>query len=226
MAYSAADVASADRTLAAADKPMLGALAVYSSSAAEWRAGGSFAAGADAPESGFVGSRAYDGFTDLVTKPDDFGTTWYYMLNVSAAPVTFDGVAIINHNFHQIELVAATLQIADNNAFSTNLASIAEWTSAPAADRLTNLTLSTSPGAGTGTAQRYSDVPYIRLKIETSDLYVPEFGELVLFKRTQLQWKPNRPYNAHATAQQSQQERADSRRTRAAAVPACCRPTS
>jgi hypothetical protein len=209
VAYSAADVASADRTLAAADKPMLGALAVYSPTAAEWRTGGSFAAGSDTTVAGYAAARAYDGYTDLPTKPALAGTV-YYMLNLSGSPVTFDGVAIIGHNFASLGINALTLQIADNNAFTTNLIDIAAWDNSDTSERLTCLTLSSSPGAGTGTAQRYSNVPYVRLKFEMDDLYQPEIGEFVLFKRTQLQWKPNRPYNSKLTVQSAQQQRADS----------------
>ena len=209
MAYSAADVAAADLTLAAADKPMLGALAVYSATASEWRTGGSFAAGADATLSGYPATRAYDGLSSVETKPNAPGTTWYYMLNLSGSPVTFDGVAIIGHNFGTIGGLTVTLQIADNNAFSTNLISIAAWTPSDDA-RLVDLVLESAGGA----AQRYTDVPYARLLI-TGTSGTPQLTELALFKRTQLPWRPNRPYNPTLTHQVSNQTRTDAGETTA-----------
>lgn len=210
MAYSAADVAVADRTLAAADKPMLGALAVYSTTAAEWRTGGSFAAGADATASGYPARRAYDGLSSVETKPNAAGVTWYYMLNTSVTTATFDGAMILGHNFGTIGGLTITLQIADNNAFSTNLISIATWTPGASNARLVDLVLE----SGGGTAQRYSTVPFIRLKIDGTS-GTPQFTELVLFKRTQLPYRPNRPYDDTLTAQRSSQSRTDAGETTA-----------
>lgn len=205
MAYAAANVAAADLALAAADKPMLGALVVYSATAAEWRTSGSFASGSDGTASGYAASRAYDGYTDLVTKPSSSTTDWYYMLNLSAGSVSFDGVAILGHNFGTIGGLTVSLQIANNNAFSTNLITISQWSPGTSNARLIDIELE----SGGGTAQEYSDVEYIRLRVNGTS-GAPEIGELALFNRTQLPWRPDRPYNKNATAQQATIRRSDS----------------
>lgn len=207
MAYSAANVAAADLTLAAADKPMLGALVVYAPTAVEWSEGGSFA-GADVTASGYPGSRAYDGLVSVETKPASTDTDYFYLLDLSGDPITFDGAMILGHNFGTAGVTAATLQIADDSAFSTNLVSVATWSS-PGTGRLVDLAL------GSGTAQRYTDVSYVRLYIQSSPAATPQFTELALFKRTQLQWRPNRPYDETLTAQRSNQTRTDAGETTA-----------
>ena len=200
--YTAADVASADRTLAAADKCMLGSLALSTSLvvASEWRTGGSFAAGADATDANYQARRAYDGFTDLATRPNAAGVTWYYMIDASTAGVTFDGAMILGHNFGTIGGLTVTLQISDSSTFVTNLIDIAVWTPGTSNVRLVDLVLE----SGGETAQRYSTVPYVRLKI-TGTSGVPEIGELVLFKRMQLQYKPSIPYDDQKLWQNSGQ---------------------
>jgi len=188
MAYSAADVAAADRTLAAADCPMLGAQMVVSPNDAEWRQGGSWAAGSDESAAANPARWGYDGFTDLVTKPGTSQTTWYYLLSLSSSPITFDFVAILGHNFGTITGLTVSVEIANNNAYSTNLLEVTSFSPGTSNDRLVDLVL------GGATAQRYTSVPYVRLKI-TGTSGAPEVGELILGKRCQLQNKPDRPYD-------------------------------
>ena len=49
--------------------------------------------------------------------------------------------------------------------------------------------------AGGGTAQRFSSVQRVRLRIEASGSFTPEVGEIVLGQRYQLQRNPNIPWN-------------------------------
>lgn len=49
--------------------------------------------------------------------------------------------------------------------------------------------------ASGGTAQRFSSVQRVRLRIEASNAFTPEVGEIVLGRRYQLQRNPNVPWN-------------------------------
>ena len=198
MAYSAADLSAADIASAAADKPILGALMVYAPTSKEWSAAGAFS-GADATAADSPARRAYDGFTDLITKPSSAAVTWYYLLDIIAAGVAIDFVAILGHNFGTITGLTVTLEIADNSEFTTNLLAIASMSPGTSNDRLIDLVLE----SGGGTARRYSAVQYARLKI-TGTSGTPEIGELILGQRCQMQYKPNRPYNPNLTAADSE----------------------
>ena len=204
MAYSAADLAADDITLAAADKTMICPQMIVAPNGSEWSAAGSFA-GADASASGFPAARAYDGFTDLVTKPSSAAVTWYYLLDFSVTPIDIDFCAIMGHNFGTITGLTVTLEIADDSAFTTNLIEIASFSPASSNNRLIDLVLET----GGGTARKYSTVPYARIVI-TGTSGTPEIGELILGERLQMQYKPNRPYNPDQVSAESEQFRTKS----------------
>ena len=68
-------------------------------------------------------------------------------------------------------------------------------------------------------------MPYIRLLI-TGTSGTPQFTELVLFQRTQLPYRPNRPYNPNLTAQRATQSRTDAGETTAYVSSRCARHVS
>jgi len=142
----------------------------------------------DRSDSSAPALRAYDSLVGLATyhaaaTTDD---VWYYVLDLGTT-VTIDYAAIIGHNFGTIGGVTITLEIANDGAFSSNLKTIATWTTPTTDNRLIELTLK-----HTGTdALEYSGLQYARLKISKVGTNItPQIGELILGKQYQLQHRP------------------------------------
>lgn len=194
MAWSSADLSADEIALAAADKPLMVAVhALESPQIARWDADGSLAAGADISATGFPATRAYDRLTGLRTKPNAAATTQYLAFQLAASPAAFDCIFIQDHNFGAIGGLTVSVEIANTADFVTGLAEIASWTPGGSNARLADLVL------GGATAQRYSGVPYLRVKI-TGGSHTPEIGEVWAGKRTQLRYFPDVPYDRLALA--------------------------
>jgi len=200
MAYSAADISAQEISDAAADYPLVISRNVIElakgdgSFAAEWRTSGSFASGADATDSDYPTTAAYDLHSHVDTRPDSSQTTWYLMFNLGATLNDISTAVIGGHNLGS-NTATVDLEIADDNAFSTNLVSLVQWT--PATDvRLVSVDLDEGANAN---ARRISDAQFVRLKIVAGAGFVPQVGEVYLGDRRQLHASPLMGYNPDST---------------------------
>lgn len=204
MAYSATVFSGAELTLfTAGNKPALGANETWRAAAGlfdpQFRTGGSFAAGADGTASGFPGLRVYDGKWHLASKAASAQTTWYFMFDFEANPITFDAVIIggqcatgpVDHGNESIAGVTITIEIADDDAFTSNLIDIT-GAGAPASGASRRLWKELYH---TGTdPYRYSNVPYVRIKMTKGSAFTPQFGEISFVRRWLLEAFPRIPF--------------------------------
>lgn len=192
MAWSSADIPLGERTLYTADKPIIVALnAIESPQIARWDANGSLADGADIAATDWPTTRAYDRLTGLRTKPNAAATTQYLCFQLAATPEDFDCLFILDHNLGTIGGVTVSLEIADDNTFTTNLTQIESRAPGSSNKRIASFLLNHTGGA----VQRYSGVPYLRLKMTKGSSFTPEIGEVWLGRRVQLRYKANVPWD-------------------------------
>lgn len=189
MAYSSADVASAARTAAANDIPMLLAahcLRDTGVSVIKWNDGGTTA---DTDETADFAplARVYDEFCNAGnhSKPSSGKATFYLVVQFSAG-VTLDVVGLVGSNLEDATTI--TVEIADNNTFTTNLLEIASLDPLISAGQMRVFELE----LGSGNAKQYSNVEYMRVKF-TGSSYVPRVRELWVGQRRQLLYNPQLP---------------------------------
>lgn len=206
MAYSAAALASAETTGFDNDKPMLVVQQIGTAntpSVARWTEADGEVTDTDRTASGYPASRAYDDFGNVLTKDTaSTDTEKYYVLNMGSNTISFDTLIILGHNFNSVGVTSVALEIANAADFGTNLIEIYKYTRSGTTDnRILCTNLNSAGGSSTyssgGTAQRYSAVQYLRLKIVTdgSGSKQLEMGELFLGYRYQLQRNPNVPWD-------------------------------
>jgi hypothetical protein len=205
MAYSAANLTTAESTGFTADKPMLVSQSLVSTTVARWNdAGTTTDASTTAADGPAV--RAYDSVGSLQTKDTsaDLATRYLVFDTGASSVISFDTCLILNHNMNSgaNPFQTISLEIADNAAFSSNLIEIFKYTVSGTTDnRLLCTNLNSAGGSSTydssGTAQRYSSVRYIRLKITAAagTARQAKIGEVVLGTRHQLQRNPDTPWN-------------------------------
>lgn len=188
MAWSSAALESYETTRLAADKPLVAAQAIpVSPSTARWNTAGTVAA-ADQSDSDYPALRAYDGLVGLDTRTDGtLASTWYYVIDAGEL-IEFDTWFMNNHNLSALTTI--TLEIADDAAFTTSLQQIGSI--APASGRLQDIDLNNGAAA-----QRYS-AQYIRIKLVDGVNFTPQIGEIILGRRRQLEYCPNRPFNRYS----------------------------
>lgn len=195
----------------ALDKPLIASQAIpVSPDYAKWvdeatEAGaGDITSWTDRTATANPASYAYDGYPGYVTKQT--GTSddlWYYMLDLGAR-VEFDCAFLIGHNAGTISVDAdVTLEIADDNDFSTDLREVGNFGTPTDDSRLADLNLNHG-----GAAQRYL-AQYVRVKFEAAGNITPEIGELILGRRRQLQYKPDRPFDEYAMSEDSDIQRTE-----------------
>lgn len=183
-ALTAAQVANA-----AADLPLLVADNVMGELGAEgapqWRNGGSWATGTDETLTDTVivwrTLRTYDGLAD-VPSAGAFDDPQHLLCHLDM--VAFDTIAILGHNFADIDgtsTLVVRVEIADDEAFTTRLQAIAEW-SIDFGRRLVETQLGAGLEVGNTDGARYSDVTYLRVVIEGAT-GIPEIGEVYLGTR-------------------------------------------
>lgn len=203
MAWSSAALAAYETAQLALDKPLIAAQVVPASPTyAKWVDAGQIGAGdistwTDRSASANPARRAYDAYPGYVTKQS--GTNddvWYYALDLGAA-IAFDCAFLIGHNAGTLSLVNdLVLQIADDNDFSTNLQTVGNFGQPADDDRLADLSLNH------GGANRRYTAQYVWLKWDkTGTNITPEIGELILARRRQLEYKPDRPFDEYALSE-------------------------
>ena len=185
MAYSTSTPPSSDY----ADAPMIivgQALDYAGSHDGRWAASRSMSASDDSL-AGFEAALAWDGLWHRLTKPDSDAATWY--LNFYADPTqAIDYVAILGHNFASAPSgFAWTLYTADDDAFTSNVVTMASENSGITTKRRV-----------AAMASRYSGVERVSLKIEASGAWRPHLGEIVLGAREHLPLPAREPYDDRA----------------------------
>lgn len=208
MAWSSADISASELTLAAADKPILvGVQGLESPTTARWDTNGSLADGSDQAESGYPSRWAYDRRSGKRTKPaSSILSTWYFACDRGSTLQDFDCVFIVDTTFYNYG-TTVTIQIADDNAFSSNLKTIATWSTIVSHTKRRHAELALNhTGSGSSNAQRYSNVRYLRMVMAgTFGTEVPAFGELWLGRRRQMKHKGNTPFYGTADYMQGSQ---------------------
>ena len=207
MAYSAGGLTSAEITSFSNDKPMMVVQQVNGTNypaAVGWREADGEIADADRTDAAFPAIRAYDDFGSIVTKDtSSTDTEKYFVLNMDSRVVTFDTLFIYGHNFRSIGAESVALEIANAADFGSGLIEIYKETFSGTTDtRISCFNLNSAGGSSTysagGTAQKYSAVQYIRIKVTFADTSASrqlEMGELFLGKRYSLQRNPDIPWN-------------------------------
>jgi hypothetical protein len=200
MAYSVSDLSTNEQNWAAADKPFISNNALYNTSDdALFVRGSAFAttASSEDEDPDFPTESLFDGFPSLLAKPIATEQNFTIVLDRSSAPITFDWVGVINHNLYTLTCDSFRVDIADDGAFTTNLATIMDFdpsASLSSDRRFTDLAL------GSGVAKRYTDVPYIRIGIRVALSSTPQIGQIVLGRRRQQQFQPELPYDEQSYA--------------------------
>jgi hypothetical protein len=238
MAFTATQLNAATRAAYNNDKPILlgnNALdTVFSSSPFGWRSyapayrpfghyGG--VPSLYANDTTYPPTRTFDRFTYLRTRallpaPMTSTADWSFLFkaaDIATAPLEFDSVAIVNHNFGTLSKQFGTyasgspfivrIGVSDSGEFGggggwTEIASFTD----PLTDKpLVSFDLKNGSGAPTSFAQ-FSGVAYGGISIEcagttmgTSATTLPEIGEVIFGKRMQLLHGPTIPYNDRNT---------------------------
>lgn len=197
MAYTNTAVPSDESGWAAADKLlMFSGNIVDANTSIRWNETGDIAdtarTNSDYPE-----SNGHDGFLSIETKPSGVASnSWHYIFQLPST-VEYDGLAIFGHNFATIGgTPALNIYIADDGAFTTNLANIYRLDPLAASKRIVTLELDVATGE-----DRISGSHFVRLQISNAGgpNFVPQFTELVLFRRRQFKHNPNRPWGKDDT---------------------------
>lgn len=209
--YSQAALSSHETTGFTADKAMFVAKSVDPSivTAASWNTNGTDPAGNDDTDATTPAARAYDGIGSPVTKLDSNTTsTTYFNIDFTTFIAAFDVFGVIGHNFKTDGVSVLSLEISDTSNFtgSTAVEIFSKDVTALASDtrffcfNLNNAGGSTDAYSAGGTAQRYSDVRYLRVKLTTSGTIRPEIGEFFFGQRYQLSRNPNNPFDNKSTS--------------------------
>lgn len=199
MAWSETTRPTSETDSLAFDKPLLvgGGLAHISTSI-EWRTTGSFSSGSNGVDSSYPTTNMVDDFQHKFSRPSSSAVTWY-IIGQFASNVTFNFCAILGHNFGTIGGLTVSLQIADDNAFTTNLVTLRQESPGTSNKRLIWPYL--SKDAPTGGLSRNYAAQYWRIKIDGTSGQ-PRVGEIILGLQRQLNQKPNEPYDPSQTVSQ------------------------
>ena len=161
MAFSSADLTTAEQNGFTNDKPMFLVQQASNPNNAHWTTTGSHT-GTDVTQDSQPAVRAYDSLGPLVTSSEGVDSTspkYYNFYFTSSRAISFDSLFILGHNFNSISVTSVSLEIADNNDFDENVREIAKYTISGTTDNrilLTHLnttaTTITESGGGSATA--------------------------------------------------------------------------
>jgi len=203
MAYSAGNLTTAETTGFDNDKPMLVSQSLVSPTVARWNDAGTTTDAATTAADG-PAVRAYDNIGSLQTKDTSADLTARYLVfDIGASStISFDTCLILNHNMNSGGFNEISLEVSDSADFTSNLIEIYSYSvSGTDDDRLLCTNLNSAGGSSTydpsGTAQRYSGVRYVRIKITATSgtARQAKIGEVWLGTRYQLQRNPDVPWN-------------------------------
>lgn len=141
----------------------------------------------------------YDWDLGARTYSDTAATTHYIVAERTSGNFgPFDTCLIGPNTFGDDGATAVSLQIADDDAFTTNLQTIASWVPTD------NSRLASTSLYHTGMDPlAYSSVKYVRLKIEMGGSKTPGVSEWILATRRQLNYKADLPYAPDYTESRS-----------------------
>jgi len=203
MTYSAGNLTTAETTGFDNDKPMLVSQSLVSPTVARWNDAGTTTDAATTAADG-PAVRAYDNIGSLQTKDTSADLTARYLVfDIGASStISFDTCLILNHNMNSGGFNEISLEISDSADFTSNLIEIYSYSvSGTDDDRLLCTNLNSAGASSTydpsGTAQRYSGVRYVRIKITATSgtARQAKIGEVWLGTRYQLQRNPDVPWN-------------------------------
>lgn len=203
MAYSAGNLTTAETTGFDNDKPMLVSQSLVSPTVARWNDAGTTTDAATTAADG-PAVRAYDNIGSLQTKDTSADLTARYLVfDIGASStISFDTCLILNHNMNSGGFNEISLEVSDSADFTSNLIEIYSYSvSGTDDDRLLCTNLNSAGASSTydpsGTAQRYSGVRYVRIKITATSgtARQAKIGEVWLGTRYQLQRNPDVPWN-------------------------------
>jgi hypothetical protein len=202
MAWSSESLAAYETAQLALDKPLLAAQMIpVSPDYAKWSSfndvqTGDITTWVDRSSTSQPARFAYDGRPGLITTTSGgYSNIMFYSMDFGSL-IEFDSVFIIGHNFGSLGLtVGVTIEVSDDNAFTTNLTTVADFGSPSDDSRMASLSL---------TGGRISS-QFVRLGISNggSGTIIPELGEIILGRRRQLEYKPQRPYDIYALSEES-----------------------
>jgi len=193
MAWSETGLASRETTDLGNDKPLVAVQAIpVSPTTVKWvdgtqvGAGGNLGTWTDRTDSDYPARYAYDGYPGYITKPDATADNeWYLAFDLGEA-VDFDCVFLIGSNFGTLALTTIDVEVADDNAFAGgDLQTVA--TLAASDDRRADLSIGSS-------ANQRVTAQYVWLKLARVANFTPQLTELILGRRRQWQYKPDRPF--------------------------------
>jgi len=201
MAYAPAALTAAEIAGFANDKPMMVVQQLLTPGTALWSANGT-TGGTNKTDENYPITRAYDDIGSLQSRSDSETVSHRYLVFDlgSGNEISFDTCLILNHNLNSAVFTSVALEIS-NDDFSSEIEIYKYTVSGTSDDRLLCMNLNSAGGSSTydpsGTAQRYSGVRYVRLKIidDASDALACGIGELVLGTRYQLQRNPDLNWN-------------------------------
>ena len=148
----------------------------------------------DNSETNYPASRAYDRWLHLDTRPDSASATWFLAFAMPTTMADFDMAMIGGHNFGTIGGLTVTIEVADNNTFTTELHTIATFTPGTSNKRLVSYVLKHT---GSDPLRYFYSVStpisrFVRLKI-TGTSGTPQVGEFWLGRRRHLPYKLDAP---------------------------------
>jgi hypothetical protein len=221
MPYATGTVSSAEQSALAGGRPLLLATnhirnLTAGTTQLEWSSSGDWTDSAPAgasnrTDSSYPTSRAWDGFLHADTRPTGTAGTEgsglstryvYYLLadlvESSLSTHTVDSVMVRPLNVSAWPgICTVQVQIADDAAFSTNLVTVASFTTTALADRkLVDFNLTT--GAGANLYGRFTSLRYARIRISSTTTWGtvrPQIGEWVMGRRRQLGHNPRIPHD-------------------------------
>ena len=182
MPWSSAAINATIAASTAANKPMFLGENHVRNATIEWRTGGSFAAGADDTNAASPAKRLRDGLY-LPTIPTADTAATHYILMSWATAIEFDTLAIMGIGARGG--VASLVEIADDNAFATNLQTV--W----------DFNAESTYRYAKALALKYSGVQYLRIKLaKPTGTHLAE--EVFIGERHQLNYGQVGNYNPNA----------------------------
>lgn len=153
---------------------------------------------------GFPASRTTDEFWTRPTKPRTAATTHHLLWSVDSTRAV-DACVVLGHNIRDAPggggSITLTLRTADDDTFTTNLATIATFSG------------SITTGARAvmlATGNQYNNVERLGLEILASGSWIPEVSMVFAGQRMQFEHKPDVPYDEQEWASDVRKSRSAS----------------
>ena len=201
--YTPSDLTAAEISGFSNDKPVMVVQQIKDPSIKLWSANGT-TTGTEKTDENYPIARLYDDIGNLESRSDSETVSHRYVVFDLGASnlISFDTCIIMGHNLNSAVFTSVALEIADNAAFDDDKIEIYKYTVSGTTDtRLLCTNLNSEGGSSTydpsGTAQRYSDVRFVRLRIidDGAGALACAISEIVLGYRYQLQRNPNVPWD-------------------------------